>query len=114
MRVGVEQHCPSLVASTVDYELSRKDVPDLRETMVVLGMVSAWLQSEDSSIGLRRTLGTRMEQHLSGLARPPYCFPLKVINVSCFVGEMILARGLAGSCRRLVHLGSYEVVLGRR
>ena len=57
--------------------------------MIVLGMVGAGFQSKDSSVWLRRTLGPRMEKHLTGLSGPASRFPIDVVDMPSLVRQML-------------------------
>src|ERR1700704_1992625 len=48
MRVGVVEHRARRAEPAVDRELALQDEPDLREAMIVLGMMRAPLEPEDT------------------------------------------------------------------
>src|SRR6266851_5043505 len=57
MRVGVVEHRARRAQPSVDRELALQDEPDLREAVIVLGMMRARLEPEDAGIGRGRLLG---------------------------------------------------------
>src|SRR5580704_5881992 len=67
MRVGVVEHRARRAQPSADRELALQDEPDLREAVIVLGMMRARLQPEDAGNGRGRLFGAGMEQHLAGL-----------------------------------------------
>src|SRR5258707_13044409 len=44
-------------------------------------MICAWLVAHDAGVGLGRPLGTRVDKHLAGLARPADGLPLALVDV---------------------------------
>src|SRR6266404_1427968 len=108
MRIGVEQHRARRAELAVDGEFALQDVPDLREAVIMLGMMCAGLQPKNAGVGLGGPLRPRMEQHLAGLARPADRLPFDIVDVAHVIGQMIPARGLAPgdeACVRLRRIG---------
>jgi hypothetical protein len=95
MRVGVAEHRARRAQPSIDRELALQDEPDLREAVIVLGMMRARLEPQDAGIGRGRLLGAGMEQHLAGLARPADGLPVDVVEMAHLAGQMIAPRGRA-------------------
>jgi hypothetical protein len=95
MRVEVVEHRARRAQPAVDRERALQDEPDLREAVIVLGMMRARLELEDAGIGRGRLLRRRVEQHLAGLARPADRLPVDLVEMAHLVGQMIAPRGLA-------------------
>src|ERR671910_2838728 len=82
MRIGMENHRARAAFAPADVEGPFQDVPDLREVVVVQRMMRAGLEPQDSGVRLGGTLLARMEQHLSGLARPADGLPFQLVAMA--------------------------------
>src|SRR5438477_6670924 len=99
VRVRIEQHRARAVRALTDLELAFKDVPDLREVVLVQRMVRAGLIAHEPGIGLCRTLGPWMEEHLAPLAGPAQRLPCPFVDVDGFHWKMTGRHGVAhGMC----------------
>ena len=72
-------------------------MPDLRETMIVLGVIGAGLKPQNSRVRFSRTFRSRMKKHFARLARPPDCLPVDFLEMARLVGLVVLSRRLARS-----------------
>jgi hypothetical protein len=88
MRIRVKDHRPRAALPAADLEGTFEHVPDLREVVLVHGVMRARLEAQDAGVGLGRPIGPRMEQHLPGLAGPADRFPFELIAVARFHGLM--------------------------
>src|SRR5262249_51830716 len=98
------------VRALADLKFALEDVPDLREIVLVQRMVRAGLVAHEAGIGLGRTLGPWMEEHLAPLAGPAQRLPRPVVDVNGFhwlmTGRHCVAHGfLREECTRVSLLG---------
>src|SRR3954464_15891673 len=88
-------------------------MPDLREPVIVLGVIGAGLKAQNSRVRLSRTLRAWVKQHLAGLARPADRLPFKVVEMAHFVRSVVLSRRFARRRQFRIGIGRVGNFLAR-
>src|SRR4051812_26948922 len=79
--VGIVEHRTRAVGPLADRERALEDVPDLREVVLVEGMMRTGFVAHEAGVRLGRRAGARVEEHLAPLPGPAQRLPLAFVKV---------------------------------
>jgi hypothetical protein len=93
VRVRIEDDGAWSHGALADFEGALEDVPHLREIVAVARVMGSGLVADEARVGLARSLGARMEEHLALLAGEAQRLPGHVVDVTIF--RTVVLRRLA-------------------